>query len=159
LPARALTGNQEKLKKVGVQVFPLWMPLAIVHLCLLIPCAGFWGVIHAVLYIFFSAALASLYAALALLFIEGLPFANAYKPSMAKAMPLVFLAAALPILFFAGIQWIVFHNALLVLAMAIGLFLLAYGIAHVSLGRLENKVRVNLTMLGFVPTEMFREVE
>jgi hypothetical protein len=137
----------------------LWMPMAIVHLCLLIPCIGFWGVTHAVLYIFFSAALASVYAALALFFIDGLPFANAFKPSMAKAMPLIFLAAALPIFFFAIIQWLVFYHALLVLAVAIVLVMLAYGIAHFSLGRLEGKVRINLSMLGFVPTEMFKELE
>jgi hypothetical protein len=136
-----------------------WMPLAIVHLCLLIPCIGFWGVTHAVLYIFFSAALVSVYAALALLFIDGVPFANAFKPSMTKAMPLVFLAAALPMFFFAVIQWLVFYNTLLVLAMATALVLLACVIGHFSLGRLESKVRINLTMLGFVPTEMFKELE
>jgi len=136
-----------------------WMPTAIVHLCLLIPCIVFWGVTHAVLYIFFSAALVSLYAALAVLFVDGLPFANAFKPSMTKAMPLVFLAAALPMFFFAVIQWLVFYNALLVLAMATALVLLACLIAHFSLGRLESKVRINLTMLGFVPTEMFKELE
>ena len=107
----------------------------------------------------FSAALVSVYAALAVLLVDGLPFANAFKPSMAKAMPLVYLAAALPIFFFAVIQWLVFHNAFLVLAVAIALVLLAYVIAHFSLGRLESKVRINLTMLGFVPTEMFKELE
>ncbi len=137
----------------------LWMPLVIAHLCLLIPCVVFWGVIHAVLYIFFSTALVSVYAALALLFIDGLPFANAFKPSMAKAMPLVLLAAALPMFVFAAIQWIVFYNVLLVPAMAIALILLACVIAHFSFSRLENKVRINLTMLGFVPTEMFKELE
>jgi hypothetical protein len=39
------------------------------------------------------------------------------------------------------------------------LALLAYAIAHFSLGRLENTVRVNLTQLGFLPTEMFKEIE
>jgi hypothetical protein len=38
------------------------------------------------------------------LLVDGFPFANAFKPSMAKAMPLIYLAAAIPILFYAGIK-------------------------------------------------------
>jgi hypothetical protein len=137
----------------------LLVPVVILHIVLLGPCAWFWGLMQGVLFIGFSLALVSVYTALAILFVDGLPFANAFKPSMAKAIPLVYLAAALPIFFFATIQWIVFHNALLVLAVAIGLALLAYGIAYLSLARLENKIRINLTMLGFAPTEMFKELE
>jgi hypothetical protein len=137
----------------------LWMPLAILHLFLLVPCIWFWGAIQGVLFICFSVALISIYEGLAILLIDGFPFANAFKPSMAKAMPLIYLAAAIPILFFAAIQWLVFHSALLVLASATVLALLACATAHFSLGRLENTVRVNLTQLGFLPTEMFKELE
>jgi hypothetical protein len=137
----------------------LWTPLAILHLLLLVPCIWFWGVIQGVLFICFSLALISIYAALAILIIDGFPFANAYKPSIAKAMPLIYIVAAIPILFFAAIQWLVFHSTLLVLASATVLALLAYATAHFSLGKLENTVRVNLTQLGFLPTEMFRELE
>jgi hypothetical protein len=137
----------------------LWMPVAILHLCLLSPCIWFWGVVHGVLYICFSVALVSIYASLAILLIDGLPFANAFKPSMAKAMPLIYLAAAIPILFFAVIQWLVFYSALMVLVMAAAMALLAFVIAHFSLGRLEEKARINLTQLGFLPTEMFKELE
>ena len=104
-------------------------------------------------------ALISIYAGLAILLMDGFPFADAFKPGMAKAMPLIYLAAAIPILFFAAIQWLVFHSALLVLASATVLALLAYATAHFSLGRLENTARVNLTQLGFLPTEMFKELE
>jgi hypothetical protein len=137
----------------------LWMPLAILHLFLLVPCVWFWGVIQGVLFICFSVALISVYAGLAILLVEGFPFGNAFKPSMAKAMPLIYLASAIPILFFAAIQWLVFHSPFLVFMSATVLALLAYAIAHFSLGRLENTVRVNLTQLGFLPTEMFKELE
>jgi hypothetical protein len=137
----------------------LWMPVVVLNLCLLIPCIWFWGVVHGVLYICFSVALVSVYASLSILLIDGLPFANAFKPSMAKAMPLIYLAAAVPILFFAVIQWLVFYSALMVLIMAAAMALLAFVIAHLSLGRLEEKVRINLTQLGFLPTEMFKELE
>jgi hypothetical protein len=137
----------------------LWMPLAILHLFLLVPCIWFWGPIQSVLFICFSVALTSIYAGLAILLVDGFPFGNAFKPSMAKGIPLIYLAAAIPILFFAAIQWLVFHSAFLVLVSATVLALLGYAIAHFSLGRLENAVRVNLTQLGFLPTEMFKELE
>lgn len=137
----------------------LWVPLAILHLFLLVPCIWFWGAIQGVLFIYFSVALISIYAGLAILLVDGFPFANAFKPSMAKAMPLIYLAAAIPIFIFAAIQWLVFHSALLVLACATVLGLVAYAIAYFSLGRLENTIRVNLKQLGFLPTEMFKELE
>jgi hypothetical protein len=137
----------------------LWMPVAILHLCLLGPCIWFWGIAHGLLYIGFSVALVSIYASLAILLIDGLPFANAFKPSMANALPLIYLAAAIPILFFAVIQWLVFYSALMVLVMAAAMALLAFVIAHFSLGRLEEKARTNLKQLGFLPTEMFKELE
>jgi hypothetical protein len=135
------------------------MPPAILHLFLLVPCIWFWGVLQGVLFISFSVALISIYAGLAILLIEGFPFANVFKPSVGKALPLIYLAAAFPILFFAAIQWLVFHSAFLVLASAMALALLAFAITHFSLGRLEHTIRVNLRQLGFLPTEMFKELE
>jgi hypothetical protein len=52
-----------------------------------------------------------------------------------------------------------FSSAFLVLVSAAVLVLLAYTIAHLSLKRLENTVRVNLTQLGFLPTDMFKQRE
>jgi hypothetical protein len=137
----------------------LLMPMVILHIFLLVPCIWFWGAIQGVLFTCFSVALISIYAGLAILLVDGFPFANAFKPSAAKAMPVIYLAAAIPALFFAAIQWLVFHSALLVLVSITVLALLAYVIAHFSLGRLENTVRVNLTQLGFLPAEMFKELE
>jgi hypothetical protein len=137
----------------------LWMPAAAVNLCLLIPCMWFWGVTQAALFVAFSTALVSIYVSLAILFIDGVPFANAFKPTMATGMPMVYLGAALPIFFFVVIQWFVFHSALLVLAMSFAMALLAFVIAHFTLERLEAKTRTNLTQLGFLPTEMFKELD
>jgi hypothetical protein len=137
----------------------LWMPAAILHLCLLGPCIVFWGMIHGVLFLFFSMALISVYAGLAILLIEGLPFTLAFKPSRVKDMQAMYLVAMLPIFIFAAIQWLVFHYVFLVLVAAIALVLLACGIGYFSLRSLENKVRANLTLLGLVPSEMFKELE
>ena len=137
----------------------LLMPMGILHLLLLGPCIWFWGIAQGVLYIYFSASLVAIYAGLAILLVDGFPFANAFKPSATNAVPVIYLVAAIPILFFAAIQWLVFFNAYLVLTSAIVLTLLAYLIAHFSLGRMENTIRVNLTQLGFLPTEMFKGLE
>jgi len=137
----------------------LWTPLAILHLFLLVPCIFFWGAIEGMLFTCFSLALVSIYAGLGILLVDGFPFGNAFKPHVVAGMPMIYLAAAIPILFFAAIQWLVFNSSLLVLVAAIVLSLLGYAMARFSLGRLEKTVHVNLTQLGFIPTEMFRELE
>jgi hypothetical protein len=137
----------------------LWIPAAILHIFLIGLCIWFWGVVPAVLFTVFSLALVSFYLAVALFMVDGFPFANPFKPSMANAQPMILFLGLIPILFFAIIQWIVFHNAFLVLAAAIILAALACVAAHVSLGRLESRVRANLILLGFTPQKMFQEVE
>jgi hypothetical protein len=137
----------------------LWVPVGILHVCLLGPCIWFWGIMPGVLFIGFSLALVSFYLSLCLFLIDGLPFANAFKPSMGPALPLILLVALIPIGFFAVMQWLVFHNRFLVFTGAIALAALAFVAAHFSLGNLENKIRVNLNLLGFGPQQIFSEVE
>jgi hypothetical protein len=137
----------------------LWMPVGILHLCLLGPCIWFWGVAAGLLFIGFSMALASAYLCLTVFFIDGFPFANAFKPSVGKELSMVFLIMLIPILPLLIIQWLIFHNAFLVLAAAIALAFLAYMVAHFSLGRLEKRVNTNLKLLGFGPQQLFKELE
>jgi hypothetical protein len=137
----------------------VWAPTAILFLILLAPCTWFWGWMPAGLFIGFSLALASLYLALGIFLVDGFPFANAIKPSMANAQPLILFGALIPIGIFAGIQWFVFHNAFMVVAAAIILTGLAYVAAHFSLKKLEKKCRENLVFLGYGPSQMFKELE
>jgi hypothetical protein len=137
----------------------LWMPVLVLHLCLLVPCIWFWRLGEGLLFVAFSMALVSVYIGLAILFIDGFPFANRFKPSAMSAMPVIFLVGFITAFIFSIIQWLVFHNTFLVLAAALILTVSAYAIAHVSLGKLEGKVRVNLRILGFGPSEMFKEIE
>jgi ABC-type Fe3+/spermidine/putrescine transport system ATPase subunit len=137
----------------------LWVPTAILFLILLVPCLWFWGLIPAGLFIGFSLALESFYLALGIFLVDGFPFANAFKPSMVNLQPLILFGALIPIGIFAGIQWFVFHNAFRVVAAAIILAGLAYGAAHCSLKELERKLRKNLVLLGYGPSQMFRELE
>jgi len=136
----------------------LWIPVAFLHLCLLIPCAWFWGVLPGALFVGFSLALVSLYLALSLFFTDGFPFATAFTPSEGNALLFIMLAAIIPILIFAGIQWIVFHNVFLVLGAAIILAVLGYATAQLSMGKMEKNIRGNLTLLGFAPSQMFKAI-
>jgi len=137
----------------------LWIPAAILHICLVGLCIWFWGAVPAVLFAVFSLALVSFYLAVALFLVDGFPFASTFKPSMANAQPMILFLGLIPILFFAVIQWIVFHNAFVVVAATIILTALACVAAHFSLSKLESRVRANLAILGFGPQQMFREVE
>jgi hypothetical protein len=85
-------------------------------------------------FIFFSGALVSLYAGLAVLLIEGLPLANAFKPSAVSAMPVIYLMGLGCALAVSVIQWLLFHFVYLVLAGAIMIAAPAFIVAHLSLG-------------------------
>jgi hypothetical protein len=137
----------------------LWVPVLILHLCLTVPCIWYWRAGEGLLFNAFSLSLVSVYIGLALLLIDGFPFANIFKPSTMSAMPVIFLIGFIAAFLFALIQWFVFHNTSLVLAATLILAASAYAIAHLSLGKLEGKIRVNLTILGFGPSEMFKEIE
>jgi hypothetical protein len=60
---------------------------------------------------------------------------------------------------FVGIQWFIFRSVPLVIGAAIILALLAFTTAHISLGRLEAKIRENLILLGRAPQTILKEVE
>ncbi len=137
----------------------LWMPAGIMHLCLLPACMWFWGAVEGALFVSFSAALAAVYLSIAVLFVDGLPFANPFKPSTGYSLPMVLLIMLIPVLLFAAIQWLVFHSVFLVLATTMALACLAFGIGHFSLARMEKKFRANLQLLGFGPQHMFKGLE
>jgi ABC-2 type transport system permease protein len=137
----------------------LWLPAGILHLCLLGPCIWFWGVAEGMLFISFSMALASVYVGLTVFFVDGFPFANAFKPSVGKELSMVFLIMLIPIAPLLLVQWLIFHHAFLVMAAAIALAFLAFVAAHFSLGRLEKRIHANLQLLGFGPQQMFKELE
>jgi hypothetical protein len=130
-----------------------------VHLVLLVPCISFWGAAEGALFVGFSMALVSFYLSLAVFFIEGFPFTGVFKPAIGKSINAVFLIMLVPILVAAVFQWLCFRSAALVLGATIVLAVSAYSIAHFSLGKLENRIRLNLTMLGFTPSAMFKELE
>ena len=138
----------------------LWMPfVGATHLCLLGPCIWFWGLAHGVLFIIFSGALVSFYLGLTLFIVDGLPFANVFKTSMGSTMPLVMLIGLIPVFLFGIIQWLVFRSVPLVLSATVLLAILAFVIAHFSLGKLEREISANLQLLGLGPQHMFKELE
>jgi hypothetical protein len=137
----------------------LWMPMGVIHLLLLGPCIWFWGFVQGILFVGFSLALVSLYLSLTILLIDGFPFANAFRPSSGAELPVILLGGMVLAHLFGVFQWFIFRNALLVLAVAIVLALLSAAIARFSLGRLEEKARANLALVGFGPQKMFKELD
>ncbi|HYK90376.1 MAG TPA: hypothetical protein VE398_16495 [Acidobacteriota bacterium] len=138
----------------------LWMPfVGATHLMILCPCIWFWGLAHGVLFIIFSTALVSFYLGLTLFIVEGLPFANVFKTSMGSTTPMVILIGLIPVFLFAIIQWLVFRSMALVLGATVLMAILAFVIAHFSLGKLEKEISSNLQLLGLGPQHMFTELE
>jgi hypothetical protein len=137
----------------------LYMPLGIIHLLLLAPCIWIWGAVWGALFIGFSAVLVSLYLGLAIVLVDGFPFANTFRPSAGAEFPVLLLLGMIPVAMFAVIQWIIFHNALLVLGAMIVLAFLSLVVTHFSLGNLEKKVRAQLKLLGIGSPGMFKEME
>lgn len=137
----------------------LYLPLAIIHLLLLGPCIWLWGVAWGGLFIGFSAVLVSFYLGLAIMLVDGFPFANTFRPSAGAEFPVLLLLGMIPVAIFAVIQWMIFHNALLVLGTVIMLAFLSLVATHFSLGNLEKKVRAQLNLLGIGPPTMFKEME
>jgi hypothetical protein len=137
----------------------LWMPVGIVHFGLLFICMWFWGVKEGLLFVFFSVSLTSVYLAIAVSFIDGFPFANAFKASAGKELSMVFLIMLIPVLPLFVLQWLVFHNPMLVLGASIASAFLAFAGARFALGRLEKRIQVNLRHVGLPPQQMFKELE
>jgi hypothetical protein len=136
----------------------LWIPALILHPCLLGPCIWFWGIVPGVRYIAFSMALVSIYLSLCLFFIDELPFANAFKPSIEPGMLDSTVARADPN------RLLCIHSVACVPQCTSGpgtiiIAALAVAAVHFSLGHLEKKIRVNLNLLGFGPQRIFNEVE
>jgi len=144
---------------VGGVCLSLWVPMGIIHLLLLGPCIWFWGAVQGILFVGFSLALVSLYLSLAVLLVDGFPFANAFRPSSGAELPVLMLGGMVPALIFGIFQWIIFRNTLLVLAAAVVLALLSAAVSRSSLGRFEKKARANLAVMGFGPQKMFKELE
>jgi hypothetical protein len=112
-----------------------------------------------VLFIIFSGALVSFYLGLTLFIVDGLPFANVFKTSMGSTMPIVMLIGLIPVFLFGIIQWFVFRSVPLVLGATVLLAILAFVMAHFSLGKLEREISANLQLLGLGPQHMFKELE
>ncbi len=138
----------------------LWIHIvALPHFFLLGPCIWFWGMVHGMIYVAFSASLASLYLGMAFFFIEGFPFANPFKPSMGTVMNIPILTVMVLAVILVGLQWFLFINPLLVLGAALASTVLALIIAPISLRNLEKKAGKNLELLRLSPQKIFREAE
>jgi len=138
----------------------LWIPIVgVPHLFLLVSCTWLWGVKDALLFIFFSLSLVSLYLSLMLLRIEGLPFANPFRVSVVSDMNVIIPIAIVLGAIISGLQWLLFHRVALVFGSAVMLSLLAFVTAHINLGKVESEFAKNLQLLACPPQTILKESE
>jgi hypothetical protein len=138
----------------------LWFPGIALPLVFILPLlARNWGWKAAVLFSFFSAAVASFYLALEMLLISGLPFANPPKASRSATGLPVMLIGGMTAGIFAGLQWLVFQIWWVAIAAGLLLSLATWFVARITLRRLEGEMLLNLQTLRMGPTKMFQEME
>ncbi len=141
----------------GIFLSPWVFIIALPHLLLAGPCMWSWGVFNAALFFTYSIALSSFYLALAFLFVEGLPFANAFKQSRSIEMTAPLMGSMVLMVILGVIQWLLFRSIQLAL-FATGAALVMVLIAlPISMKRMEEKVHQNLQLLNLSPQNIFKE--
>ena len=145
-PSRAFPGYAR-----GVHaLFWLWF-VALPHALLLAVTVWLWGPLDALLFTLFSAAVASLYLALDLLLIDGLPFTRPAEPQNTSMTFLLMLVGGVVIALAVALQYyFLFHSRLAVLAATFVAALLALWLTRRSLASFiaTMRFRVGLQTQG-----------
>jgi hypothetical protein len=138
----------------------LWLPsVGIAHLLLIIPAIWFWGWIDALLFVTFSAALASLYLSTELFLMDGLPFANPVRLSAQAVLMPVMLMGAPCAAILAFLQWLIFRSYTAALLATVMVSLLAVLVTRFSLRHMAKEFRANLIALGLGPSRLFKPLD
>jgi hypothetical protein len=153
-PARAFAGYAR-----GVHaLFWLWF-VALPHALLLAVTVWLWGPLDALLFTLFSAAAASLYLALDLLLIDGLPFT---RPAESQSTSMTFLlmsVGGLVIALAVALQYyFLFHSRLAVLAATLAAALLALWLTRRSLASFTATMRFRVGLQTQETGSLYHEV-
>jgi len=153
-PSRAFPGYAR-----GVHaLFWMWF-VALPHALLFAVTAWLWGPLDALLFTLFSAAVASLYLALDLLLIDGLPFTRPAEPqSTSMTFLLMFVGGVVISLAVALQYYFLFHSRPAVLAAALVAALLALWLTHRSLASFTATMRFRVEVLTQETGALYHEV-
>lgn len=139
----------------------LWLHFIVIpHAAILIPLAIAWGLWHAVLFVAYSAVIASLYLSLTLRLVEGLPFMRQPDASRGSAMLPIMLAGGLAAGIMVAIQYFfVFRSPAIVVAVSGAGAVLAWFLTRSSLGAFEGSIRFNLSTASAETGTIYHEID
>jgi hypothetical protein len=139
----------------------LWTAVILIpHLIMLAFLAWNWGPADALLFIAFSLALASVYLALDLRMVEGVPFGKPVDTSRGSVMMPLMMAGGVVIAILVAIQhFLLFHSRPLVLAVTLMAAAAAYFLTRSSLHTFEVSIRYHLGLVSQESTMLYKEID
>ncbi len=154
VPAGALGGFAH-----GVYAL-LWIRVLVIPHAILLPVlAWLWGFEKAVLFLAYSLAVASLYLAVELRLIEGLPFGRQPDPQRNSLLFPTMIAGGIAMAIAVGLQYFfVFRSASIVAAAAIVAAAGAYVLTRSSLAAFETAIRFHLAEVAGEHGRLYQEV-
>ena len=153
-PERALRGFARGVHAV------MWIEiLAIPHAAMLLLFAWPWGVWHAALFAGYSLGISSVYLALELRLIDGVPFSQQMDASRGAFLLPVLVAGGLAMAIAVGVQhFLVFRSPAAVALATAGLGAAAYFLTRSSLNSFEVSIRYNLSLISGETGSLYKEV-
>jgi hypothetical protein len=144
----------------GVHAF-LWIAAILIpHLIVLGFLIRNWGLADALLFIAFSLALASVYLALSLRMVEGVPFGKPVDTSRGAVLMPVMMAGGVVIAIVVAIQhFLLFHSRPLLLAVSLLCAAAAYFLTRISLHTFEVSIRYHLGLVSQESAMLYKEID
>jgi len=153
-PSRTLVGF------AGGTFGQLWIEFIVIpNLVLCALTAWRWGIFHSVLFLAYSIALGSVYLALELRLMEGIPFSTQVDPSRGAAtLPALMICGAAASIV-VGIQYFVlFRSPLIVASVTLALGVTAFFLARASIDNLATTMRYHLGLASEEAKPLYKEV-
>ena len=138
----------------------IWISIVGVPHALLLPVlAWFWGIPHALLFVAYSAAVASLYLGMEIRLVDGVPFSRQPVTSQGVYFMGIMMGGALAIGIAVGIQYfLIFRSPLAVLAAAAAIAGIAHLVTRSSLDAFTTAMRYNLGLMSEESGTIYKEV-
>lgn len=154
VPARAMDGFAS-----GVFA-TLWLFIVLIPHLVIYPLLIFWwGPLHALLFIFWSFAAASIYLALELLMIDGIPFTRQVDPSRQSVGIMMLLGGGVVVSIAVALQhYVIFRSPWIVVVTAAILAAAAYFVTRSSLNNLAESMRFRMAQDSSSAGTLYREI-
>jgi hypothetical protein len=139
----------------------LWTAVILIpNLIVLVFLAWNWGPADALLFIAFSLAVASVYLALELRLVEGVPFGKPVDTSRGMVLLPLMMAGGLVIAIMVALQhFLLFHSRPLVLTVTLLAAAAAYFLTRSSLHTFEVAIRYHLGLVSQESTMLYKEID